>query len=84
MRVQGWNTAAFLDTHSTESECSENQLENSCMQGSKKKSAQRKDSDVRTELIAKIKQKISSGFYSSESVIDDIGYGFAQAIDNSL
>lgn len=41
-------------------------------------------SDVRSELLAKIKLKIKSGYYNNESVIDDIGYGFAQAIDNSL
>lgn len=40
--------------------------------------------DVRSELLNQIKRKIKAGFYNRESVLDDIGYGFAQALDHSL
>lgn len=38
----------------------------------------------RTELVEAIKKKVKSGYYNSDSVIDDIGYGFARALDQSL
>jgi hypothetical protein len=38
----------------------------------------------RSELLATIKRRIKSGFYNSESVIDDLGHCFAQAVDASL
>jgi hypothetical protein len=38
----------------------------------------------REELLQKIKQRIKTGFYNSDAVIDDIGYGFAQALDKTL
>lgn len=38
----------------------------------------------RSELLASIKQRIKSGFYNSESVIDDLGHGFARALDPTL
>lgn len=38
----------------------------------------------RLELLKRIKNRIKTGFYSSDAVIDDIGHGFAQALDQSL
>lgn len=38
----------------------------------------------RSELLRLIKSRIKAGFYSSDAVIDDIGHGFAQALDQSL
>jgi hypothetical protein len=39
---------------------------------------------ARSELLKTIKKRIKSGFYSSETVIDDLGHGFAQALDHTL
>ncbi len=38
----------------------------------------------RLELLRRIKKQIKSGFYNSDAVIDDIGHGFAQALDQAL
>jgi|GEM_PF-4125834 len=38
----------------------------------------------RSELVEAIRKKVKSGYYNSDSVIDDIGYGFASALDQSL
>lgn len=35
----------------------------------------------RAELLQKIRQKIQSGFYNSDSVLEDISHGLAKAID---
>lgn len=35
----------------------------------------------RAELLLKIRQKIQSGFYNSEAVLDDISHGLAKALD---
>jgi hypothetical protein len=37
----------------------------------------------RAELMLSVKQKIKSGYYNSESVLDDLSHGFASAL-NSL
>ncbi len=42
------------------------------------------DDTSRTTLISLIKDRIKSGFYNSEAVIDDLGHGFAQALDQTL
>ena len=39
---------------------------------------------ARCELLKTIRKRIKSGFYSSEGVIDDLGHGFAQALDHTL
>ncbi|MBN1577252.1 MAG: hypothetical protein JW913_11910 [Chitinispirillaceae bacterium] len=39
---------------------------------------------ARRELLDTIKHRIKSGFYNSEAVIDDLGHGFAQALDETL
>ena len=41
-------------------------------------------SENRLELLNRIKNRIKSGFYNSDAVIDDIGHGFAQALDQAL
>ena len=41
-------------------------------------------SENRLELLRRIKKQIKSGFYNSDAVIDDIGHGFAQALDQAL
>ena len=42
-------------------------------------------SDIpRSELLKTIRKKIQSGFYNSDAVIEDIGHGFAQALDQTL
>ena len=38
----------------------------------------------RLEFLKTIRRRIKSGFYNSESVIDDLGHGFAQALNESL
>jgi hypothetical protein len=38
----------------------------------------------RLELLRRIKKRVKSGFYNSDAVIDDIGHGFAQALDQAL
>ena len=38
----------------------------------------------RLELLRRIKKQIKSGFYNTDAVIDDIGHGFAQALDQAL
>lgn len=40
--------------------------------------------DIRLDLLTQIKKKIKSGYYNRDSVIDDIGYGFAQVLDTTL
>ena len=35
----------------------------------------------RTDLIQQVKKKIGTGYYNSESVIDDISYGFADILN---
>ena len=40
--------------------------------------------ETRLELLKKIRSRIKSGFYNSDAVIDDIGHGFAQALDQSM
>lgn len=36
----------------------------------------------RSELLKKIRQKIQSGFYNTDSVLEDISHGFAKALDS--
>ncbi|MBN1307248.1 MAG: hypothetical protein JXA18_04990 [Chitinispirillaceae bacterium] len=38
----------------------------------------------RKKLLDSIKRRIEAGFYNSETVIDDLGHGFAQALDQTL
>ena len=40
--------------------------------------------ESRHELLNRIKKQIKTGFYNSDAVIDDIGHGFAQALDQAL
>jgi hypothetical protein len=42
------------------------------------------DAGDRTELLSKIQQRIRAGFYNSDAVIEDLGFGFAQALDHTL
>jgi len=87
MRLQGWNITAL-----TEFSAKQFHSENACpigtdtsiKEGSISAHQLRDESEPRVELLNKIRKKISSGFYNSESVIEDIGYGFAQALDNSI
>jgi hypothetical protein len=43
-----------------------------------------KNDVVRKELLTTIKNRIKSGFYDKEAVIEDIGHGFAKALDHTL
>lgn len=36
----------------------------------------------RSELLRKIQKKIKNGYYNSESVLEDLSYGFAKALDS--
>ena len=38
----------------------------------------------RSELITLIRKKIKKGFYNSDKVIDDLSYGFADALDRTV
>lgn len=38
----------------------------------------------RNLLLKKIKGQIKTGFYNSESVIEDLSHGFAKALDQSF
>lgn len=38
----------------------------------------------RTDLLNSIRSKIKQGFYNSDAVIDDIGHGFAQALNSTM
>ena len=40
--------------------------------------------ESRLELLKRIKTRINNGFYNTDAVIDDIGHGFAQALDQAL
>ena len=44
----------------------------------------REKGERRLELLKRIKNRIKTGFYNSDAVIDDIGHGFAQALDQAL
>ena len=44
----------------------------------------REKGESRLELLNRIKSRIKTGFYNSDAVIDDIGHGFAQALDQAL
>ncbi|HON10410.1 MAG TPA: hypothetical protein PLE24_06040 [Chitinispirillaceae bacterium] len=39
---------------------------------------------IRTDLLEEIKKKIKSGFYNSESVLEDLSHGFAKTMDQSI
>lgn len=38
----------------------------------------------RKDFLNSIRSKIKQGFYNSDAVIDDIGHGFAQALNNTI
>jgi anti-sigma28 factor (negative regulator of flagellin synthesis) len=38
----------------------------------------------RTELLQKIKDKIQSGFYNSDAVLEDLSHGFAKVLDENV
>ena len=42
------------------------------------------DSIQRLELLQKVRERIQNGFYNSDAVVDDLGFGFAQALDQTL
>jgi hypothetical protein len=78
MRVQGWIDPVVAAV------CAEAPV--SAIVKGRAGSAALKNSSIavergRLELLASIRQRIRSGFYNSDSVIDDIGHGFAQALD---
>jgi hypothetical protein len=75
MKVQGWNlpvaaaaTSPFLQTPVME----------------KRGVAADLLSPERLELLRSIKQRIKTGFYNSDAVVDDIGHSFAQALDQTI
>ncbi len=39
---------------------------------------------IRLELLEKVRNKIKSGFYNSESVLDDLSQSFAKALDQTV
>jgi len=41
-------------------------------------------SDDRDKLLQTIKNKVKSGFYSSNAVADDLSHGFAKILDESV
>jgi len=86
MRIQGWDKAALPDGSATFDPAQKSsRSDSSCHPAHVSSGAGvHSDTDMRTELLLKIKKKIASGFYNSDSVIEDIGYGFAQALDHSL
>ena len=42
------------------------------------------DPAERAELLQKIKNKVKTGYYNSESVLEDLSHGFAKALDQSV
>lgn len=86
MRIQGWDETALLDETSSSERARGTFTPARTSLNEHKKTGEKKlpESDLRSELLLKIKKKIASGFYNSDAVIDDIGYGFAQALDHSL
>jgi DNA-nicking Smr family endonuclease len=40
-----------------------------------------KKPEIRQELVNTVKRKISRGYYSSETVLDDLGNSFARALN---
>lgn len=82
MHVQGWREAGAVVTGTKYS-----------AQGGRKKSTplfDRADASSlqqessRIELLLKIKGRIKTGFYNNEAVIEDLGHGFAQVLDQTL
>lgn len=49
-----------------------------------KKSESNDNADERANLLLKIRNRIKSGFYNSESVLEDLGHGFAKVLDQSI
>ncbi|NLP01518.1 MAG: flagellar biosynthesis anti-sigma factor FlgM [Fibrobacter sp.] len=39
---------------------------------------------IRADLLEEIKKKINSGFYNSDSVLEDLSHGFAKTMGQSL
>lgn len=88
MRNHGWGSMFLLDSVSDRSAtCTHSATPVKPAQNSAPPCAIReslKQIDDRGELLDQIKKRIKSGYYNKESVIEDIGYGFAQALDASL
>jgi len=40
--------------------------------------------DERANLLSTIRNRIKSGFYNSDSVLEDLGHGFAKVLDQSI
>ena len=38
----------------------------------------------RSDLLLAIRSKIKKGFYNSDAVLDDLSYGFAEALDQTV
>jgi hypothetical protein len=88
MRNQGWGTAITTDSllnlkrnlaaPTSLPECDNSESLSPIILKTSNKT------DVRLDLLTQIKKKIKSGYYNRDSVIDDIGYGFAQVLDTTL
>jgi hypothetical protein len=40
------------------------------------------EDSARSELMKSVRQKIKTGYYNSESVLDDLSHGFASAVNS--
>jgi hypothetical protein len=83
MHIQGWGTAGTVITGTKYIVQSGARKKNKTESPPADTSGLLQD-DTRTELLSKIKKRINSGFYNSEAVIEDLGHGFAQALDQTL
>lgn len=87
MHIQGWglknaaHQSAMLSRNTTRGGKRDSPLSDIIKEDSVSSES---DTGDRAELLNKIQQKIRSGFYNSDAVIEDLGFGFAQALDRTL
>lgn len=87
MYTQGWSIKSTVRSTTLLSRSSESK-KNKTGAGSGKQNpvpaATEIDTSQRLELLKKVRKRIQSGFYNSDSVVEDLGFGFAQALDQTL
>lgn len=83
MLVQGLGQTTFRG-HNSRNSLKEPTANNEHFQRDSDSRCSKSDVNDRTDLLRNIKKKIKSGFYNSESVLEDLSNSFAKVLDQSV
>lgn len=87
MHIQGWeNKIAVRQQTFLSGPSGKRKSKNGLFEEQAEKKAVSADSDIspRLELLKKVQKRIQGGFYNSDAVVEDLSFGFAQALDQTL